>query len=235
VNVIDWSPPKRPAVYAEKSLILAILNDDYPPGSVLPAERELAVKLGVTRPTLREALQRLGRDGWLTIQQGKPTRVNDYWLEGGLNVLNALVQFSQRLPPSFVPNLLHVRLVLAPSYARLAVEQSPTQVAECLQDAVALNDIPEEYASYDWRLHHTMTVASGNPIFTLILNGFAGFYQQMATVYFSQSRARQASRDYYNSLGEAVKREDANAAEAITRQVMSESIIIWESLAGGEL
>jgi GntR family negative regulator for fad regulon and positive regulator of fabA len=127
--MIDWSPPKRPAAYAEKSLILAIINDDYPPGSILPAERELASKLGVTRPTLRETLQRLERDGWLNIQQGKSTRVNDYWKEGGLNVLNALVQHSEKLPPDFIPNLLHVRLVLAPAYTRQAVENSPTQIS----------------------------------------------------------------------------------------------------------
>ena len=38
----------------------------------LPSERDLADKIGVTRTTLREVLQRLARDGWLTIQHGKP-------------------------------------------------------------------------------------------------------------------------------------------------------------------
>jgi GntR family negative regulator for fad regulon and positive regulator of fabA len=232
--MIDWSPPNRPAVYAEKSLILAILNNDYPPGSVLPAERELSAQLGVTRPTLREALQRLGRDGWLTIQQGKPTRVNDYWLEGGLNVLNALVQHSEKLSPAFIPNLLQVRLVMAPSYARLAVEHSPALVEDCLKDSTTLKDLPEEYASFDWRFHHTLTIASGNPVFTLILNGFAGFYEQMASRYFSISRARQASRDFYRLMSEAVINLDAISTESITRAMMSESIKIWESLSGDE-
>ncbi|MEJ1267509.1 GntR family transcriptional regulator [Pantoea ananatis] len=44
-----------------------------------PAERELSELIGVTRTTLREVLQRLARDGWLTIQHGKPTRVNNFW------------------------------------------------------------------------------------------------------------------------------------------------------------
>lgn len=232
--MIDWSPPKRPAAYAEKSLILAILNDDYPPGSVLPAERELAAKLGVTRPTLRETLQRLERDGWLTIQQGKPTRVNDYWLEGGLNVLNALVHYSEQLSPNFIPNLLQVRLALAPAYTHQAVEHSPAQVSECLEDSIAMNDTPEDYASFDWRLHHTLTVASGNPIFTLILNGFAGFYEQMAHIYFMQADTRQASREFYRSLSEAARQNDAVAAENITRSMMTESIRLWESQSGGK-
>jgi GntR family transcriptional regulator, negative regulator for fad regulon and positive regulator of fabA len=233
--MIDWSPPKRPAVYAEKSLILAILNEDYPPGSILPAERELASKLGVTRPTLRETLQRLERDGWLKIQQGKSTRVNDYWKEGGLNVLNALVQYSENLPSDFISNLLHVRLALAPAYTRQAVENSPSQVSECLRDFMSLNDCPEDYANFDWRLHHILTIASGNPIFTLILNGFAGFYEQMACIYFKQADTRKASQEYYRSLYSATINNDALLAENITCSMMTESILLWESQFGDGL
>jgi len=230
----EWSPPNRPAVDAEKSLILAILNGDFPPGSILPAERELAIKLGVTRPTLRETLQRLERDGWLNIQQGKSTRVNDYWKDGGLNVLNALVQYSEKLPQNFIPNLLHVRLVLAPAYARQAVENSPAQVSDYLMNYPNLKDFPEEYATFDWRLHQTLTIASGNPIFTLILNGFAGFYEQMACIYFKKSTARRASLEFYKLLWECALRNDFTTAEYVTRSVMSQSIVVWESQEGGE-
>ena len=228
-----WSTSKHPAAHAERSLIVAILNGGYPPGSFLPAERELALMLGVTRPTLRETLQRLERDGWLTIQQGKPTRVNDFWTEGGLNVLNALVHYSEQLSPDFVPNLLQVRLVLAPTYTRRAVEHAPAEVAACLQGSITLEESPEEYASFDWHLHHTRTVASGNPIFTLILNGFAGFYEQMAIIYFKQATTRQASREFYRSLIQAVKQNDPALAENITRAVMTESIKLWDARAGG--
>jgi len=228
-----WSAPKRPAEYAEKSLVTAILNRDYPPGSSLPAERELAALLGVTRPTLRETLKKLERDGWLTIQQGKSTRVNDFWKEGGLNVLNALVEHSEILSPNFVPNLLYVRLVLAPAYTRLAVENSPGQVQDFLEGAHSLGDTPEEYSAYDWQLHHMLTTVSGNPIFTLILNGFAGLYKQMATRYFQQANARKASHEFYQLLNEATKANDALKAETITRDVMSESIRLWEAQPGG--
>jgi GntR family negative regulator for fad regulon and positive regulator of fabA len=229
----EWSPPNRPAVYAEKSLILAILNGDYPPGSILPAERELAIMLGVTRPTLRETLQRLERDGWLNIQQGKSTRVNDYWKDGGLNVLNDLVQYSEKLPQNFIPNLLHVRLVLAPAYARQAVENSPAQVSDYLMNYPNLKDFPEEYATFDWRLHQTLTIASGNPIFTLILNGFAGFYEQMACLYFKKLAARRASLEFYKSLWECALHNDFTTAEYVTRSVMSQSIVVWESQERG--
>ena len=70
---------KGPASFAEKYIVRSIWENKFPPGSILPAERELSELIGVTRTTLREVLQRLARDGWLTIQHGKPTRVNNFW------------------------------------------------------------------------------------------------------------------------------------------------------------
>ena len=219
-----WSPPLRPAIYAEQSLIIAIMDGEFPPGSTLPAERELAVRLGITRPTLREALQRLERDGWLVIQQGKPTCVNDIWVNGGLNVLSALVRSDQELPADFIPNLLAVRLVLAPAYTRAAIQNHPELVLDCLKAAHDLESSPAAYAAFDWQLHHTLTIASGNPIYTLILNGFAGFYEQMAQRYFRREEARGASSAFYTALREAVDSGDAAQAEAVTRNVMQDSL-----------
>ncbi len=225
--MVNWSAPPRPAAYAEEALVSAILDGTYPPGSTLPGERDLASQLGVTRPTLRETLQRLACEGWLTIQQGKSTRVNDFWREGGLTVLSALVRYSKRLPPDFVPNLLEVRLALAPAYSRAAVEHSAAMVVGCLADYGNLEDTAEAYAAFDWKLHHTLTVASGNPVYTLILNGFVGFYGQMAQLYFAQSEARASSRAFYCALLAAARQRDAADAERITRAVMLESIDLW--------
>src|SRR5512136_1419231 len=136
---MHWDPPSRPAELAETRLISAILDGAFAIHSSLPAERELAAQLGVTRPTLREALQRLARDGWVEIRHGRPTRVRDYWREGNLGVLGAIAQHQEHLPSSFVPNLLHVRFLLAPSYTRLAFENARPQVAETL---AGLTDLP---------------------------------------------------------------------------------------------
>ncbi|MFZ3080168.1 MAG: GntR family transcriptional regulator, partial [Bellilinea sp.] len=62
---MNWELPQKPAEISESRLIDAILTGKFPIDTNLPAERELAVSLGVTRPTLRETLQRLARDGWL--------------------------------------------------------------------------------------------------------------------------------------------------------------------------
>lgn len=229
----NWSAPQRPNNYAEQSLVTAILEGTFAPGDTLPGERALAAELGVTRPTLREALQRLARDGWLTVQQGKSTVVNNYWQDGGLNVLNALVQHSDHLPPDFVANLLEVRLNLAPAYTRAAVERAGDEVTAFLRggglrQAQPTLDTPIAYASFDWQLHRLLTLKSGNPIYTLILNGFANFYEEIAQLYFATTEARQLSRQFYDDLVQAAANHDADTAEHLARTVMEASIELWQ-------
>lgn len=225
--MVKGTAPRRPALYAEETLVRAILSGAYPPGTPLPAERELAERLGVTRPTLREVLGRLERDGWLTIHHGKPTVVNDFWTYGGLNVVSGIVRYARTLPPDFVPNLLDLRLHISPVYARAAVERSPGKVAAFLESHAQLADTPKDFADFDWRLHHLLTAASGNPIYTLILNGFAGFYERMARIYFRQADARDASRAFYRGLLAAARKADGASAERITRSVMLKSVDFW--------
>jgi GntR family negative regulator for fad regulon and positive regulator of fabA len=222
--VQSWSAPLRPNEHAERSIIQAILNGDFPPGEVLPGERDLAALLGVTRPTLRETLHRLGRDGWVNIRQGKPTMVNDIWRDGGLNVLSGLIQYGDGFSTTFIKNLLWVRLDMAPSYTRLAVENSPQTVIAQLQNAIYLEESPEAFARFDWDLHYCLTIASGNPIYTLILNGFFEFYIEIASDYFSDQEPRKISLDFYSDLLDAVQKRDGLLAYQITKKVMRKSI-----------
>lgn len=218
----------RPVDHAEQTIVTAILEGRFPPGSILPAERELAALLGVTRPTLREALRRLERDGWLVVHQGKSTAVTDFWTEGGMNVLSGIVRYSQHLPPDFVPNLLQVRLDLAPTYTRLAVERAPAQTLDALAGHDRLAESPAAFAAFDWTLQKTLAVAAGNPIYALILNSFASFYHQLAVLYFSHAESRVSSRAYYTTLAAAARQGDSAAAEEATRAVMRESMRLWQ-------
>lgn len=173
-------------------------------------------------------MQRLARDGWLEIRQGRSTRVRNYWQEGSLAVLGAIVEHASHLPQDFVPNLLYVRQLLAPAYVRLAVRNQPAQVQELLGNYLELSDTPAAYAAADWELHHRLTIASGNPIFTLILNGFCDFYQTMAQVYFQGPATRRHSQNFYEQLLEAARVADPEKAETVTREVMSDSLALWE-------
>ena len=221
--------PRRPGAHAERELASALLAGRWAPGEALPAERELAGLLGVTRPTLREALKKLDRDGFVTVRHGLPTRVNDVWTEGGLNVLAALAEHGD-IPKGFVKQLLEVREVLAPAYAREAVRNAPERVAAHLAAAGRLGASAEEWTRFDWELHHLLAVASGNPVYALILNGFRGLFARMATLYFERPAAREASRDFYAALLDAARAGDAARAERVTRDVMARSVELWRPL-----
>jgi GntR family negative regulator for fad regulon and positive regulator of fabA len=225
---MNWDITPRPAELVENRLINAIIDEEFPINSNLPAERQLARQLGVTRPTLREALQRLARDGWLEIRHGKSTRVRDYWHEGNLAVLGTIARHQDHLPPDFVPNLLQVRALLAPAYARLAVKRAAKNLAKFLQGHQDLLDTPDVFAKADWELHQFLTIESGNPVFTLILNGFRELYSSMGSLYFTPPKARARSRQYYADLLAAAQARDAERAEALTREVMQDSIDLWK-------
>jgi GntR family negative regulator for fad regulon and positive regulator of fabA len=226
---MEWDAPLRPAELTEARLITAILEGHFPANSSLPPERELAHQLGVTRPTLREALQRMARDGWIEIQHGRLTRVRDYWEEGNLGVLNAIVRNREYAPPEFVPNLLDIRLLLAPAYIRKAVARDPGSVCDRLEGLLDLPDTPAAFAQADWHLHRQLAILSGNPIFTLILNSFAEFYHSTAERYFSLSKSRARSRSFYQALSQAAAQQDPDRAERVTFEMMRESRALWQA------
>ncbi|GEM46379.1 fatty acid metabolism transcriptional regulator FadR [Deinococcus cellulosilyticus] len=212
----------KPAEHAEKALIERILDGQYPQGSFLPSERDLAGLLGVTRPTLREALQRLSRDGWLEIQQGKPTRVRHYWQEGGLALLGSLATHENITP--FIPHLLQIRTDLAPSYTKMAVENNPQAVEQHLSRTP---EIPEDFVRFDWELHRLLCLESGNPLYVLVLNGFREVYASAGLLYFQTQDARDLSGNFYRELREAAIQKDALKAAELARTVCLNSQKLW--------
>ncbi len=226
----EWVLPQKPTDLAEKQLLAAILDGSFPIGSSLPPERELAQSLGITRPTLREALQRLARDGWIYIHQGKSTLVRDYWKDGNLIMLNALSKQPEVLTPSFISSLLEVRAALAPVYTRLAFCRNPEELSDFLKAFLHLSDDAKSYAQADQELHHKLTILSGNPIFTLIFNGFRGLAYQAGLVYFARPETRRHSQEFYRGLMEDLTSNDPESAAERTARVMQDSQDYWNNL-----
>ena len=229
---MSWDPIPKPAEVAETRLLEAILDGSFPINSALPGERDLAAQIGVTRPTLREALQRLARDGWLDIQHGKPTRVRDYWREGSLAVLATLARFPAQQSPNFVAYLLEIRLLLAPAYTRQALAYASTEISELLRQADQLQEDPAAFAQFDWQLHYQLTQSAENPVFRLLLNNFEQTYGVMAERYFAFTECRQHSRGYYAALLTCTENKDLDAAEALTHETMQGSLVLWQRLQG---
>ncbi|XAW90285.1 fatty acid metabolism transcriptional regulator FadR [Vibrio sp. CDRSL-10 TSBA] len=127
---------KSPAGFAEKYIIESIWNGRFPPGSILPAERELSELIGVTRTTLREVLQRLARDGWLTIQHGKPTKVNQFMETSGLHILDTLMTLDVDNATNIVEDLLAARTNISPIFMRYAFKVNKENSARTIHTVI---------------------------------------------------------------------------------------------------
>src|ERR1700730_9738812 len=96
IQVIE---PRRLYLQIADQLRSLIAAGEFPPGSRLPAERELAKRFGVSRPTLREALIALEVEGYVDVRPGsgivvttqKGTEPDGYGEEGPLEILRARI------------------------------------------------------------------------------------------------------------------------------------------------
>ena len=221
---------QSPAGFAEQYIVESIWNGGFPPGSILPAERELSELIGVTRTTLREVLQRLARDGWLTIKHGKPTRVNNFWETSGLNILETLAQLDQEGIPDLIDNLMSARTNISAIYVRAAIKNNPEKTRELLEAYKNVEDTGEAYAEFDYQLNHDLVVASNNPIYLLILNGFKGLYSRVGRIYFSHAKGRDITRQYYEKLIALTEGDNFDEAVFAVRNYGAESGKIWLEL-----
>ncbi|MDG1731914.1 MAG: fatty acid metabolism transcriptional regulator FadR [Thalassotalea sp.] len=221
---------QSPAGFAEQYIVESIWNGGFPPGSILPAERELSELIGVTRTTLREVLQRLSRDGWLTIQHGKPTKVNDFWETCGLNILGNLAELDQEGIPNLVENLLSARTNISVIYIRAAIKNSPEKVIELLTACLEAKGDSIDFAETDYQLHHDLALASKNPIYVLVLNGFKKLYSRLGGFYFANQEAKTLTLDFYKELIELAKEGKFNESVYAVRANGLASAKVWNNL-----
>ncbi|MEI2264269.1 fatty acid metabolism transcriptional regulator FadR [Erwinia sp. CGal63] len=221
---------QSPAGFAEEYIIESIWNSRFPPGSILPAERELSELIGVTRTTLREVLQRLARDGWLTIQHGKPTKVNDFWETSGLSILETLARLDHDSVPQLIDSLLSVRTDISSVFIRRAIRLHPEKAQMVLAAAQHVEDKAEAYTDLDYTIFRGLAFASGNPIYGLILNGLKGLYTRVGRHYFSNPEARRLARDFYLQLLSLCKHQQLDKIVETVRDYGHRSGEIWHGM-----
>ena len=121
-------------------------------GDRLPAEREIATALGVSRPSLRQALRQLVE----------------------LGVLEPRVGAGTFLVGVDVAHLMEVRRALEPIAAGRAAEHADaTLVAELCHLVARMDralDRPHEFAALDATVHRLLAEYSGNPVLRACLN-----------------------------------------------------------------
>ncbi|MDF2855420.1 MAG: hypothetical protein K0Q87_1271 [Neobacillus sp.] len=216
-----------------KKIIHSILEGEFRMHEPLQSERELAAHFSVGRPTIREALQRIERDGWITIRKGMPAIVNDYWKQGNLMTIVNILQFHDEVPDEFINHMLELRISITPTYVKEAVLHHRLKVISLFVPLDDLNDDAKSYAEFDWNLQQSLAKLSPNPIYLLILNSFNEIYSKLAEKYFLESSHRLASRLYYDELLNSVLHGDVHATEDITKMMMKKSLNLWNEKRNG--
>lgn len=135
----------------------------YGPGDKLPAEQQLADHLGVSRMTVRYALQILQTKGYVRSKRGK---TGGWFINNVTPSTNPLRESLLRS----LPRLYHVldfRLVVEPAAAQWAAERRTEDHLAQMEGALALmenvEDLPE-FRRADSAFHLAIAAATGNPM-----------------------------------------------------------------------
>ena len=156
------------AEHAVDQIERLIIEGRLVPGQRLPSERELGAKLGVSRPTLREAIRALTMMGILESRQGDGTYVLDS--EAGFLLRPAKVLLASEGGLGW---LFEVRELLEGSAAAFAAERATApelaEVEDWLAAYPAGDMSPDDIRARDVRLHSLIITATHNPLLSAIV------------------------------------------------------------------
>lgn len=168
----------------------------YQTGDRLPPERELAEGLGLSRPTLREAIRRLTEAGLLEARQGSGTYVADIDLDA----------------------VFEVRLQLEPHAAQLAAthrtEADVQRIDGLLTTLPELMDEPEAFTAIDLEIHRVVAHASGNPVLSDFLDRLTELTHLSRPITSPAPEARRETLRDLRLLVRAVRTRDPDGAAA---------------------
>jgi len=168
-----------------------ILSGAFPLGDKLPSERELALRLNVSRPVVHEGLVDLSAKGLVSMIPRVGTVVNDYRTEVSLALLTSLLHYHRGdLEAGLLGSLLEMRLLFEVETARLAAgSRTPDQLESFhglleAEKLVNFRDVAG-ISALDFRFHHLLALASGNHVYPLLLNSFKECYLNLTGQFFS--------------------------------------------------
>lgn len=217
-------------------------SGEFPPGSRLPAERELAKLLGVSRASVREAMIALEVIGLVDVRVGNgvlvcepPVKVlssepvmtqvtRNQWKE--LDPELAIeVDFNAEIPPFA---LLQARRLIEPEAAALAAQNASEDELSLIHQAFERNcqDNREDSHTHpgDRLFHIRIAQASGNPAYSLMIQHLLGhrygsMFQRLQAHYTSDDMPLRSEHEHQLIL-QALENRDPDAA----RQAMAEHL-----------
>ncbi|MET3963536.1 GntR family transcriptional repressor for pyruvate dehydrogenase complex [Marmoricola sp. OAE513] len=104
-------------------LLGEVVDGSLSAGDTLPSERRLSELLGVSRPAVREALQRMSATRLVEVRHGGATTVRDFQRYAGLDLLPRMLVRDGELDPTVARSIIEARFAIAPGVARMAAER----------------------------------------------------------------------------------------------------------------
>lgn len=195
-------------------------------GEKLPSERELAARLGVSRPVVHEGMLDLAVKGLITRSRRGGAVVNDYRQDGSLFMLNSLLSLNEgEIEPKLAASTMDFRLLVEVEFARQAARnRTEEQLAEMrsilLEEKSADIQNVEAISQIDFRFHHLIAMATDNIFFPLLLNSFKDLYINGTLLFFSDPTLTQQVFDFHKQLVEAIAKQDELAAADVMRKML---------------
>jgi GntR family transcriptional regulator, transcriptional repressor for pyruvate dehydrogenase complex len=163
---------KRVSDQAYEQIRDLIFRGQLKPGEQVMSERELAQALGVSRPTVREAIKQLVTMGLLEHRQGQGTFVRSIEEQRGLNPLAAMIEGHN---PT-LEELLEVRMGLEGQAVSLAAQRATPEDLQILEKALthmlAENQAGRLGIEEDVSFHMAIAFATKNPVQVHIMKTF---------------------------------------------------------------
>ena len=240
---MPFSPAARKPVseVVFEELRTAILSGRFAPGDALPSERLLGESFAVNRHAVREAMKRLQQAGLVRVHHGGATRVLDWRVTGGLDLLPHLA-FALHDGPSTAASLraiLEMRRAIGVDVARLAAGRVTAGRAAALR--AFLDDAPAEAdpatlgTRYEdlWRL---LVAASDNLAYALSYNTLlagAGAVEELShAVFADEARDADAQRALVDAIAAGDADGAAERADALLRRSLATAFAAETAVAG---
>jgi len=207
------NPPRRLTEEIANQIEQLIIGNELEVGDGLPAERELAAKLNVSRNILREAISMLAQKGLLEVRPGAGTFVRRPSSEFLRDTLTFFIRFS----PSALLDLVQARRCIEAEIARLAAHRATSeQVAELLANTREMEKNRKHVGKYvdaDVRFHEILAEAAGNQILQLLLSSIRGALREnMRMVLKNAPAVTSKSIRHHRAIAEALRAGDAESA-----------------------
>ncbi|MGZ4489800.1 MAG: FadR/GntR family transcriptional regulator [Nocardioidaceae bacterium] len=212
-----WSPVERRSVTdgVFEQILSDVVAGTLEPGAPLPSERRLAELLGVSRPVVREALQRMAQAGLVDVRHGGATTVRDFTRFAGLDLLPRLLFRDGDVDLAVVRSILEARLAVGPEVAALAAERGTTDMAQALGerlDLLVASEDPVAMQQHSLAFWDLVVDGADSVVFRLMFNSLRATYEPAleALAHVMEPEVRHVAA--YRRLVAAITRRDTWAA-----------------------